>query len=274
MNSSYENKIVSFDLVPCHYGFEHCMQGQEHGPITRDSYIIHYITSGKGIFKVDEKIYTLHEKQGFLICPNQVISYQADKNEPWTYCWIAFNGTKAVVYLNYAGLSSENPIFNNTLNIPFSSKIHSIINTGGISIVSEMTRLSLLYDILTCLVEIGLHNNKPILFYSKEKNYIDLTLAYIHSKYPENISVASIANHLGLNSSYLGTIFKKITSQSLQQYIISYRMQKACNLLSDSHLTIGSVARSVGYINQFQFSKMFKNSTGLSPSDYRLKINV
>ena len=58
---------------------------------------------------------------------------------------------------------------------------------------------------------------------------------------------------------------------SPQQYLISYRMEKACRLLDETDLKISDVARSVGYEDEFMFTRMFKNKKGISPSEYKIR---
>ncbi len=56
---------------------------------------------------------------------------------------------------------------------------------------------------------------------------------------------------------------------SPQEYLLSLKMEKACNLLTNLQLSIGDVSRQVGYEDQLTFSKIFKKSKGVSPKLYR-----
>jgi AraC-like DNA-binding protein len=48
-------------------------------------------------------------------------------------------------------------------------------------------------------------------------------------------------------------------------------MEKACRLLDETDLKISDVARSVGYEDEFMFTRMFKNKKGISPSEYKIR---
>lgn len=54
-----------------------------------------------------------------------------------------------------------------------------------------------------------------------------------------------------------------------QQYVINFRINKACELMSNHTLTISDISRSVGYYDTLGFSKIFKKETGVSPRKYR-----
>ena len=60
-----------------------------------------------------EQYYELQKGQGFLIEPETVTFYKADKEHPWTYCWIGFAGEMAPAYIRDVGLNSQQLIFQN-----------------------------------------------------------------------------------------------------------------------------------------------------------------
>lgn len=101
--------------------------------------------------------------------------------------------------------------------------------------------------------------------------YLRNVIQYISQKYSEPIRIGEIAKHCGLDRSYLSKLFKNATDMTPQEYLLSFRMNKAKELLKDSSISVQNVAYSVGYNDPFSFSKFFKRETGLSPSEYRKK---
>jgi len=81
----------------------------------------------------------------------------------------------------------------------------------------------------------------------------------------------AIAAHICIDRYYLHRIFKNFTNKSPQEYLLCLRMEKAASLLQNTELRISDVSRSVGYSDPLLFSKTFKKSKGLSPSDFRYK---
>lgn len=92
-------------------GFQRCSPGHTWGPAVRDHFLIHYITSGKGVYDSGSGKYSLSAGDGFLVVPNRLITYWADQSDPWEYYWVGFNGTDAERLVCEAGLSAEQPIF-------------------------------------------------------------------------------------------------------------------------------------------------------------------
>ena len=72
-----------------------CERGYTWGPGVRDHYLIHYVVDGKGTYTVNNTVYELRAGDIFLAKPSQLITYSADKEEPWEYYWVGFNGACA-----------------------------------------------------------------------------------------------------------------------------------------------------------------------------------
>lgn len=107
---------------------------------------------------------------------------------------------------------------------------------------------------------------------NQESPTLFLIKDYIHAHYADNsLSIKDISEHVHLSSSYLCTVFKTESGQTLNQYLTGFRMEKAKQLLSDPRNKITDVAARVGYTDCNYFGKTFKKIVGLSPSEYREK---
>ena len=105
-----------FDIRPYQYGWEECAPLHSFGPFVRNHYLFHYIISGQGMLSSHNTSGNAHEyslgaNSGFLICPGQVNMYTADKEDPWKYVWIEFDGMRAEECLKHAGLEQDQPIY-------------------------------------------------------------------------------------------------------------------------------------------------------------------
>lgn len=106
-----------------------------------------------------------------------------------------------------------------------------------------------------------------------ENPTITLIKDYISKNYgAETLSVKDISAHVFLSASYVCTVFKNETGQTLNQYLTEFRMEKAKLLLADPRYKITDISSRVGYSDGNYFGKSFKKYCGLSPSEYREKI--
>jgi AraC-like DNA-binding protein len=99
--------------------------------------------------------------------------------------------------------------------------------------------------------------------------YIKEAISFVEQNFQNDITVEEIANFCGLNRSYFGKIFHENVGKSPQEFLISYRMIKAAELLKLTKLSIADIGQAVGYPNQLHFSRAFKKVYGISPKQWR-----
>ncbi len=263
------NRLNHTDLNMYQCGTEVCNRNHSFGPAVRDHFLIHFILSGKGIFQVGDKTYHLREGQGFLICPDIVTYYQADAEDPWHYSWVGFHGLKAEQYLKNAKLTAYNPIFAYSKDRFIKDCFDQMLETKALVKGREIRLLGLLYLFLSQLIEAAPGEAALDISTNRKEQYVKQVCAYIEMNYSRKISVQEIAHHVGLDRSYLGTLFKEHLNASIQDYLIHFRVNRACELMNNEVLSIGDISRSVGYEDPLLFSKIFKKVKGSPPRHYR-----
>lgn len=97
----------TIDLMVHTSGHERCKPSHSYGPAVRNSYMLHYIHSGKGIYQTGGKTYSLQAGDLFLMIPGERIFYQADEEDPWVYSWIGIQGMKAEEYIRRSCLFQQ-----------------------------------------------------------------------------------------------------------------------------------------------------------------------
>ena len=258
------------DLYLTRCGIQHCPSTHSWGPKMRPQYHMHFILDGAGYFEIDNLLYHLKRGQIFLIPPNTVSHYYAEPSNPWTYAFISFEGNKAEQYVRQAGF--HNSYVRDTILSPeqFSSLIEEMLKTHQLTITNELKRVSLLFSLFSLLTESsktshGVHQDHD---YSSE-TYFEHALQYIQMNYMHPIHIQDIADYIGITRSYLFHIFTKKLHLSPQKYLLNYRVEKAKYLLASTNQLIKDIAFSVGYPDSLAFSRMFRNETGISPSEFR-----
>ena len=104
------------DLGLFQFGWERCTPAHSFGPAARNHYLFHYILSGTGTLMADDskgvtQTYSIKSMQGFMIFPNQITTYVADKQLPWEYVWLEFDGLRVKSLLDTIGLSLDKPVY-------------------------------------------------------------------------------------------------------------------------------------------------------------------
>jgi AraC-like DNA-binding protein len=263
--------FIDLKIYQC--GVEQCKPAYCFGPASRNHYLFHYIISGTGTLysdssKGEPKTYQVKQNQGFMIFPNQINTYIADKSDPWKYIWIEFDGLQAKSILEMSGFSMDTPIYSTKsdeiLEKAFGEMVYIVENCHS-SILNEIGHLYILLDLLR-------QSNikaKRLQKSNMRDFYIQEAISYIENHFHENISVETIADFCGLNRSYFGKIFKQVIGKTPQDFLLEYRMTKATELLKLTDLSVKDVGCAVSYENQFHFSRAFKNVHGVSPYEWK-----
>ena len=102
-----------------------------------------------------------------------------------------------------------------------------------------------------------------------EHREIETVKQYIYAHYDEELSVDMLAEQVFLAPSYLSHIFKKETGQNLSKFIKALRMEKAKEMLEQTHNKIVNISYAVGYPNVSYFCQSFREYYGVSPQKYR-----
>lgn len=92
---------------------------------------------------------------------------------------------------------------------------------------------------------------------------------YILDHYMQPITLTEVSAYVGLNSSYFSSLFKRETGVTFLDYVMEVRIEAAKELLVGTEKSIGEIAESIGYNDMKYFYKRFRQSTGISPKEYR-----
>lgn len=261
-NDFYKN--IDAMIYTC--GFENCAPGHSYGPILRGGYLIHYVLSGAGVYKARGKLFRLKAGDAFLICPGELIYYEADKNAPWSYTWIGMQGIKVKGYLERSAFPEE-LVLHYGQDEELKHCHEKMAEADRLPRNRDLIMNSILYEYLFLLA--CKFPNQQASFQEKKSDHVEQALKYIEDHYCDPVTIQDIADHLNINRSYLHRIFKSFTGTSIQGYLLDYRIRQACILLRTTELSIRVVARSVSYIDPLYFSRIFHQKMGVSPSEYR-----
>lgn len=257
------------DLNVINCGLEDCSPRHRWGPGIRDHYLVHIIIAGKGSYICPTGKHDLTAGQGFLISPDEIVEYRSDDNDPWSYLWAGFHGLRAEGLLLQAGLSGRNPLFKVTDIKPYKDLIDKMLDLARNDKMKDLRLLGTLYYFLAKLIE-DLQATENPARESRQEEYLRRAVQLMTSRYSGPVKISEIAAHIGLDRSYLYTLFRRYLHMTPKAYLTQLRLNKAAELLQ-TPLSISEIAWSVGYEDPLLFAKAFKKMKGLPPSRYRKK---
>lgn len=139
-------------------------------------------------------------------------------------------------------------------------------------------KMQILADLSTMwvLLKDGLTQEQKISSMDKDvilKERTQKMLSYIHNHYQDSISIEDIAGAARISRSECFRCFQKYVCQKPFEYIISYRLRKAANLLKTTNLPISEISICCGFNYQSYFGKRFQEYYQMTPTAYRRHTN-
>ena len=230
-------------------------------------YILIHCVKGKGWYSINHKKHNVNQNTFFIVPANTQHQYGADLNDPWSIYWVHFTGDYAKYYYTLLTKTKKN------------GTMTAIVNTS---------RQMLFYDILQHLELMNdtdniIYSNSNLYAYlasfqksemkisTNENDKIQQCINYMKDNLDKNLKLDDFSRKIMLSSSHLSAIFKKRMKYSPIHLFTSYKVQKACQMLTDSSHNIKTIACKLGYEDQYHFSRVFKKIMGVSPRNFKQK---
>lgn len=233
-------------------------------------YTLWTIRTGNILFKVDNKEFLTSPGDIVLFYPGE--PYKASSDEFCNFVVNHFtlksgNELDVLVGLNLAGIVKKNHLKKASVNfIAHATKEYFPIKQNiTFSMYADfMMFLSVIFDAGKehC---IHFHDTSP----QKGDLIIYSILEYIENNYCSDLSIKELADFAGMSEKYFIVYFRYRTGITPKQHIVDCRMKKAAELLSKPGSKIKATSYSLGYSDQYCFSKAFKKYYGESPSEFK-----
>lgn len=93
---------------------------------------------------------------------------------------------------------------------------------------------------------------------------------HIHSHYSDELTLSALAEQFCYSPSYLSELIKNTTGQTFVRFLHDLRIRHACGLLASTDMSVSEIALEVGYGSYKTFARMFRETKGVTPREYRL----
>lgn len=258
---SLENAKLN-DIVLTTCGITKNHPGHTAGKRIYNDYSLHFITKGEGEYIINEKRYHLKRGEGFLILPGVLNEYIGDRSDPWEYVYIGFSGNGSERIITDMGLNKDNPVF--AFSEDIIPDIYLMHAAGKNKALKGYGILGRLFLVISRLVTKGasLPQWSPESYVKKAKQYICDNFVY-------DINVKNVAEHIGIDRTYLFRLFKIYEKTTPSAYILKKRLESAAVKLRETDAPITEIALSSGFNDVPHFYKAFCNKFKISPKKYR-----
>lgn len=229
-------------------------------------YLLIYVAKGAGWYTVKDKVYPVGENDFFVLSYDVAVRLGSARENPWSIYWAYFSGTQAPSILhhlmgrnNFAPRRAK-PLVGRVAQ--FNDILHHLELLENIeNLVYANSRF---YSFL-CSFRLTVLSSKK----HAKKDGVIQSIEFMRENIHGNVTLKDLAKAAGLSVSHYCALFKKKTMQSPLNLYTSMKVQRACQLLQNRDQTIKSIAYSLGFFDQYHFSKVFKQIMGASPKHFK-----
>ena len=230
--------------------------------------ILIYCIKGKGYLEIENKRIQISEHQLILIPKDIPHTYFASLAEPWSIYWSQFDGEMSPLYINLIqnnihAISIIDGQQQNLMN--YFNEMIALLSSGFSK--EHMLHCNNIHKTLFSLINHRSYNHT-----NQTCAYIDYTnqaITYMRAHLSKQITIDELATSVGISRSYFQHLFKEKTGLAPLEYVNTLKMQKACELITTTNLSIKSIALQVGFSDPYYFSRAFKKVMSSSPKMYR-----
>lgn len=238
----------------------------------KDNNLLVYCTKGEGILQIGSEQLPINNEQFFILSPNENFKFYSSENTNSCFLIAGFNGKKArQLCKEYSIVRSLVPSVNNMVanREMLFEEIFNNLNKG-------FHDQNLVYVNFTLghLLATFIYANKTSEDIAEESNpVVRQALNFLNKNLNKKLTLREIANEVGYSPTYFTTLFKKETNYSPLSYFSHLKILKACEYLDYTKNKIKEISFSLGYSDPYYFTKDFKKRMGLSPRQYRNRMN-
>lgn len=241
------------------YGQRHFLTERSH----KDSYLLLYTLEGAGKVTQGGRSVLLRRSQALLLDCRRPQSYgTAASEDVWHHLWAHVDGPGVDTSAKRLGLPALAPTYVRPSHTE--PQFESIFGLLEHESLENAERVSLAVHAL--LAELTISSLRSD---STPDDPVRRACDYIAEHLPEAMSVADLAAATHVSTSYLTRLFRKTMGTSPHDYLIRQRVTRAKELLVETDMDVGRIAREVGFGCASSFSYRFSRATGDSPSAYR-----
>lgn len=229
-----------------------------------EQYIFLYCSGGEGTIIVNGGKHILRENEAFTIPRGQPHSYYSSKKKPWSILWVHFVGEDTRFYPLDEGavVKFKSNRIKNQMFFLF-ELIFRVLERNNT--VGEMIYMAQVLSLV--LAETYVHEKEGEI---KEQNkHVNNIVKYMYSNIGKSLTIEQICEEFDLSTSYVNAIFLRHMHDTPKGFFIKLKMREACNALRGTDRFVYEIAQSLGYKDQYHFSRLFKKVVGVSPKQYR-----
>ena len=237
-------------------------------PRGRRDFQLLYVAAGKAHFHFGDEEKIVSAGHMVLYRPKEPQKYEYYGNDQTEVYWVHFTGGNVTNLLRSYGLTDDKKVFYCGSDLAYQQLFRAMINELQMCKDSYQEMLEMYLRQIFIRLQ-RLFNTALKIDNAHVVEEIDKATTFFNEHYNDPISIDEYARETHVSTSWFIRNFKACTGFTPMQYILSKRIYNAEVLLRDTDYNIAEISRIVGYDNPLYFSRVFRKTKKMSPSEYR-----
>lgn len=222
---------------------------------------LEYVTDGVGYLHVNGERITLRAGDSYFLHEGDDHDYYADKNDPWTKIWVNFSGAHSMHLAKLYGIDGI-CVFRGVNISDLLQKIHHYAEVKDTEHAAEQCSALLSQAFIRLSRSLHVSPNAGQSPAQKMRQYIEQHAA-------EPITLEQMAAVCEKSPSQAERIFRTEMGIPLYRYALDCKLRVACQLLTETGMSVKEIAAFLSFGDEFYFSGLFRRKIGVSPARYR-----
>ncbi len=260
---------ISQDCYPVAMGYYPLAEGHSIERQQHDDNLLIYCTEGLGHISTPDYKGQIKPGDILLVPAGQAHRYHADKNTPWTIYWFHFIGDSSKQLIQKLGYKPDQAVISLGLNPQLIADFkrllvarHTGYRSAAYSHAASVTRQIL------CYLTLEIRNSQAL----QRSNFsLEAIHGFMQERLSGELNLDTLAAGFNLSKYHFSSKYKQLTGYPPIKHFIHMKMERACYLLDSSPASIKVISHQLGYEDPLYFSRLFRKTIGMSPSDYRLQ---
>ncbi len=265
------NKPFTRDIVISDIGY----YPKPHGHLVdrtkgSSAHILIFCVKGRGWATFGGKRREIGAQDALWIPAGEPHTYGSHNSDPWEIYWVHAYGSSVEALIQWTPLTSDRPLthFSNSLALQrqFNALLQRLESGYTDHTLLEISRF---FVSLTSL----LHVDAGLAQETSQREKIERVMDTMRETLAAPWTLLEYAGHGGFSTTQFSLLFKRHYGTSPMAYLMELRMQRAREMLDSTSLSVKEIAAKIGYEDPLYFSRIFKKTSGTSPSSYRAAIS-
>lgn len=226
-------------------------------------FVIEYIIKGTGTVNVNGETFSPEKGDVYLLPYGSRHNYFASKTDPYEKIWMNVNGPLCSSLIELYSLSGKYH-FKDVPVYHLFRQMLSVCEDKSILPKDVHKRCALIFHEIISSISASISKD------TGENSYASRAKLFCDQNVYEKLTAEDVSKKIGLSISQLNRLFKRDYSTTVYSYILDSKIKTAKTLLSSTSMQISRISLMLKFTDEHYFTKIFKNKTGKTPSEWRM----